>query len=811
VEKKHLNWDNYFKQASSEAEKPKKMTTKEKWEKAMPAVIRRVGGRENKVRKPEDMVKTFNFRGVEFGNWVDDLSGNFHLVKCAEAFHDLADILKLGDKDISLNGRLAMAFGARGKGKYLAHYEPADKVINITKEGGAGSLAHEWGHAMDNILYQASAGHDSMNYASEGTGDKGAPAVKASYTKLVDAMLKGDAMEQVPYTGLKGYRYHPAYQQAVANMGMEGAIKFAAESINRTYDRKATFNKQYYGDSSSPRAQERLEKELQKIERARKKDMNAMAQEMGYHQEKLTGKAPEKVPLPTGMSQYYVDSKQQGNTDYWTSTREMFARAFETYIEGKMKTGKIKNDYLVHGAWYDRDYAPYPRGEERDKINAAFEELMEAVRKSNSIQKGLSFDLQKSATDDFYKELKSELNQTDGDFKYTSEEQRSRNAFLINWGGMDYPYPEVFYIPVNRLKCDYQTEKALNFDKIRENVEHMKNGESLDPVIIGYDYDVHDGHHRIEASKIMKYTHIPCIVGGSNEILKKRAEEAYSEVWKSLSDRKGEGWYTIQKIEQKHKELGYQSENPPYLTAKAQGDYGRVWAQVWSTGMDWNCYYYLLTSEEPEPKLIAFADDNEDHGAVQSRSKEVPKDAKRSKALWQDVCDNWVKVHSKIQKSFSEGEHPRDEKGRFTFKDEGYGAHDGQYDSILTAYEGETPVGTLDYSEYDDNAYINMIEVPEEHRRKGVGHAMLKELQGRFPNKEINWGMTTQDGTKLQAATTYEVDNPMVKLKMGALEKVKKELADLNRRGEAGEDISDEEGDRWNRLYDIEEALERDL
>lgn len=50
--------------------------------------------------------------------------------------------------------RLAIAFGSRGKGNALAHYEPSRAVINLTKMKGAGSLAHEFGHALDDMLGQ---------------------------------------------------------------------------------------------------------------------------------------------------------------------------------------------------------------------------------------------------------------------------------------------------------------------------------------------------------------------------------------------------------------------------------------------------------------------------------------------------------------------------------------------------------------------------------------------------------------------------------------------------------------------------------
>ncbi|ENI9667909.1 hypothetical protein AB0A20_005267, partial [Escherichia coli] len=55
-------------------------------------------------------------------------------------------------KALSLNGRLGLAFGARGKGKAAAHYEPGEVAINLTKGNGPGALAHEWFHSLDNYF-----------------------------------------------------------------------------------------------------------------------------------------------------------------------------------------------------------------------------------------------------------------------------------------------------------------------------------------------------------------------------------------------------------------------------------------------------------------------------------------------------------------------------------------------------------------------------------------------------------------------------------------------------------------------------------
>jgi hypothetical protein len=92
------------------------------------------------------------FRGVEFGNWVNQTERASNLNEAYDALLDLAWTTALPPEALSLNGTLALAFGARGSGNAKAHYEPLKRVINLTKKKGAGSLAHEWFHALDNYL-----------------------------------------------------------------------------------------------------------------------------------------------------------------------------------------------------------------------------------------------------------------------------------------------------------------------------------------------------------------------------------------------------------------------------------------------------------------------------------------------------------------------------------------------------------------------------------------------------------------------------------------------------------------------------------
>lgn len=102
----------------------------------------------------DQFIKTFGFRGVEFGNWNNQLERQRVMNHAYDAMRDLAEMTGLAPKAMSLDGKLGLAFGARGHGLAgaRAHYERNYGTINLTKMQGAGSLAHEWMHALDHYL-----------------------------------------------------------------------------------------------------------------------------------------------------------------------------------------------------------------------------------------------------------------------------------------------------------------------------------------------------------------------------------------------------------------------------------------------------------------------------------------------------------------------------------------------------------------------------------------------------------------------------------------------------------------------------------
>ena len=146
-------------------------------------------------RKGEDITaeqfrEQFGFRGVQFGNWTNQKDRQAALNNAFDSFMDLAKILGIFPKAVSLNGELGIAFGARGGGGAKAHYEREEVVINLTKTMGAGSLAHEWWHALDN--YFARRGNVKLGMVTEGKGIAMRGELRKAYDKLVSDIENSD-------------------------------------------------------------------------------------------------------------------------------------------------------------------------------------------------------------------------------------------------------------------------------------------------------------------------------------------------------------------------------------------------------------------------------------------------------------------------------------------------------------------------------------------------------------------------------------------------------------------------------------------
>lgn len=273
--------------------------------------IQRVGQdfRDGNDITGEDMMQTFGFRGGEFGNWENQNDRQANLNMAFEAFKDLAKALDISDEDISLGGKLAMAWGARGHGNALAHYESASNVINLTKLKGAGSLAHEWGHALDSFMQKMT--------------NNGAAGMATDNSRL-SSNITHRIMDSILYN----------------------------------------FNE----------------------------ETNTMSQTEFYK----NALALDKVHSSSGNQ----------NGGYWHSNKELFARAFATYIMDKLKP-EGKNDYLCGHAEMastnseSKPIYAYPRGEERIRINKEFDKLIEELKERGYIHTRNDIDNQRIVHEEY--------------------------------------------------------------------------------------------------------------------------------------------------------------------------------------------------------------------------------------------------------------------------------------------------------------------------------------------------------------------------------------------------------------------------
>ena len=118
--------------------------------------------RKGKNQKPDDLKRAFGFPDITVGNYVSSGQEQEHVNGSFEAFSDLASLIGWERTDMSFAGSLHYAIGALGSGRHAAHYSPNQgseqgevQVINVTNTSGDGTVAHEFGHAIDYNLRQS--------------------------------------------------------------------------------------------------------------------------------------------------------------------------------------------------------------------------------------------------------------------------------------------------------------------------------------------------------------------------------------------------------------------------------------------------------------------------------------------------------------------------------------------------------------------------------------------------------------------------------------------------------------------------------
>jgi hypothetical protein len=359
--------------------------------------VERIGGSPLPKRDygTDDIKQEFNLANVQSGNWVlkDLNAAKHHTEQCAMALQDMSEMLGIPNSEASMKGRLSIAFGARGSGGTFgpgaaAHYENKYRVINLTKMNGGGSLAHEWFHFLDDVAGEVETG-ERKGRETYATDQPGTTEVLKAFQNLAYEMENGGHNEMVKtkLTITESERDHwlKRVEQVrktnfYGNRTIQGIVnaKDLSEAVKGIFDK---WNAGAFGAIGGNKSKKQYD----------------LYKQMAVAVHAGTDGVYDAIGYKPG-SKFYVESQKidastSGKSSYWQSRKEMAARAFAAYISDKLHDKSRENTYLTSMA--DNKYyvmegvKPYPEGEERTRINAAFDNLFSAIRTSGTLQKAL--------------------------------------------------------------------------------------------------------------------------------------------------------------------------------------------------------------------------------------------------------------------------------------------------------------------------------------------------------------------------------------------------------------------------------------
>lgn len=403
--------------------------------------------------KDADFIRVFGFRGVEFGNWNNQSERQELLNDAFDGLMDLAEILNIPPAAISLNGELALAFGARGQGLSgaKAHYEPERAVINLTKLNGAGSLAHEWWHALDHYFGRQD-GKAPSEWVTNADGSRSLKIAKhfedmsvtsgfsyksnvredvqEAYKQLVQTIfrksenyiedtVKVESFVSSARNNLKDQldklradlnreldpKYYKRFNKAasaeqlaefdtVAELLLTGTALTTEIRHNNNKNSRNIFSGARWSNDAldklsviykSVRGRSGFNAEQKGVLDRLRQYMNTYAQRLKLLAEAQNGTEKAKM-IPTDFAMNAKELDQGRGTDYWITTPEMTARAFQGYVEDKISQNSGYSPFLNFGPESAAIFTPwgfkrpFPTGTERKAINAKFSDLVDTLK-----------------------------------------------------------------------------------------------------------------------------------------------------------------------------------------------------------------------------------------------------------------------------------------------------------------------------------------------------------------------------------------------------------------------------------------------
>lgn len=329
---------------------------------------------------PEIFQETFGFRGVEFGNWVkqgkNGRERQWMLNNAYDSLMDLSKILDIPPKAVALDGGLGLAFGSRGHGAASAHYEVANRVINLTKTKGYSSLAHEWFHALDHYLMRTNYKEiqdPERRYLSQQVDS----SITVQFTE--DAKREIFKRAESVYRSAKWIPAQVEYLIKNDSKNFDAAIKCAQGDTD-------SFSIEVNYQERSNSANKKMMFEFTR------KDINV--KEVGQNNVIRFPLHDAWAETINAIRESDMHKRMTRKSDYWHSKAEEAARSFEGFVELRCKEIGITNDFLTNGAYTEKalgkeGFYPYLDGKDVEKVTNGFKRIFKVI-KTKETDKGVA-------------------------------------------------------------------------------------------------------------------------------------------------------------------------------------------------------------------------------------------------------------------------------------------------------------------------------------------------------------------------------------------------------------------------------------
>lgn len=308
----------------------------------------RKGGIEVSERDNKAIKEKYDFAAIQYGNSLTDEESAWMTWLLNGAMMDLQELINVDVRPLHRAGKLGIDFATRGTPGSAATYWASVHVINLNRRNGDGSLAHEWGHFLDNMLSKAVStekhitlnGHKGHFSTQHHAAD---PEIDEVIQKLMNFIIKGNGTE---------------YVERAFEGKSHGFRIYAKDTLEDTV---AYYTRRYPKDFRNPKKSVKLYEQIVS----------------------MFGLSEAKIKTPIGSSYQYYDSARIGSA-YWVKDVELFARAFEGYVMFKMEEKGIENQFLQSSRTYfltNYGLYPYPQKTDLETIVPLFDKLFDLIRR----------------------------------------------------------------------------------------------------------------------------------------------------------------------------------------------------------------------------------------------------------------------------------------------------------------------------------------------------------------------------------------------------------------------------------------------